>query len=224
MSSLRSAGVQSVAAGVEEFPPLPLVLGERRAVRSAQLASRRFMIPPQQHRAEPMVVRAIPEPLLPVERRHAAALELPQHPQGDGSVDGIDLADADDEAVSPQVAAAELVAVPAGPEHRDPVVVRLDLPRLIGQVDADHLTRDRVLVLHARVADPAVGDAEVLFEHPQQFTVGHAGLLDAEVEVFPLAAGFVGRDLLDEEVLRARLDPTTDASGIGVGDVADRKR
>jgi phosphopantetheine adenylyltransferase len=62
----------------------------------------------------------------------------------------------------------------------------------------------------------------VVCEDADHLHRGHAALLDEEIEVLALAAGVVGGDLIDEEVLGALLERAADGGQVRGGEDAWR--
>ena len=61
-------------------------------------------------------------------------------------------------------------------------------------------------ILHAGIANIALGHLQRSGDPADGFQRGKAALLDRQVEVFTAAAGQIGRDLLDDEVLGGFLE------------------
>ncbi len=87
-------------------------------------------------------------------------------------------------------------------------------------MNGELLAGDGVLVLEARVADIGAAHVEELGQAADDIGGGAAFLLQEEVEMLALAAGFVEGDFLDEEITGAELDPAAGAGGVG-GEVGE---
>jgi hypothetical protein len=122
------------------------------------------------------------------------------------------LMNADAEAVAGQMAEPQLVAVQAGGEDAHPGELQPGHVLRAAQRDRDGLARDGAGVLETGVADVALRAAQGPGQLAQQLEGGEPGLLDRYVEMLPLTARFVKRNLLDQEVGRL---PAQGAAGPG---------
>ena len=124
---------------------------------------------------------------------------------------GMDLADADGEAVAGQVTGAQLVAMAAGGEDTHPRDVQRQGLLRAHAGDGDGLPGGGPGILEPGVAELPLPHSQRPGQLLEEVEGGQAGLLDLQVEVFPLAAGRVEGDLLDPEILGADLDPAAGA-------------
>lgn len=173
--------------------------------------------------ADGVVVREEAKALLADAVGNAEAFEAVEDGLGFADLGEMHAADADGEAVALEVTGFEFVAVVVGPEDADLVVDehREVFDLFARDVDGDDLARDGVLVLEPGVADVHAADVEVLGDDLDHLRGGEAGLLHEHGDVLGAGGaaggtgGFVGGDLIDEEVLGAFAEAATDA-----GDVA----
>lgn len=130
---------------------------------------------------------------------------------------GLRVPEPEREPVAPQVAGAQLVAVPGRAEHPDPRQVQPGDAVRIAVLDAQGLSADPARVLHTGKSHVARLHAQRpghVADHPPR---GQPVLLDANVEVIAVAAGLVRRYLVDREVLVPALDRGRQRRPIGCG-------
>ena len=113
------------------------------------------------------------------------------------------IAEHDLEAIAVEMPNPQLVLVPAGGQDPHPLDGGRLRPLRVHAEHAEPLPGGRAAILHARVADVAGIHPQDAREPVHRLERGQVLLLDPEVRVLPLARRQVGRDLLDDEGLRA---------------------
>src|SRR3982074_3127854 len=132
------------------------------------------------------------------------------------------MADPDLESVSLEMSGAQLVAVSLGFKDAQLRNRQQAHQRLGARGNAQPLARHRLAVLEPGVGNVALAQLELAGEGAHHLWRRKARLLDPEKKMLSIAAGRVGRDLLDDEVLRPGLElpghpwnVRTDPSGPG---------
>ena len=120
---------------IVQRPTFALILRERCTGRAQQFVEQALPILAHDCGAEDLVVAAIPEALDAEIVGHSRPLELIQAPLHGGDAQRIHLPDSDREPIPAQMAAADLVRVPAGPEHVDSFVINLNAGRIVQKMD-----------------------------------------------------------------------------------------
>ena len=146
------------------------------------------------------------EALRAVQIRRATGVQLGADPIGTFERAWSGAAHDDAKKVSTQVPGTKLVPVQrdrgdppscAGESRGTP----RDLVRAPGRRNAESLHGDRALVLQSRVSDVPLAHLEGERQLARHFGSRPSHLLDGEVQVAPLAARLVERELLDAEIL-----------------------
>lgn len=132
---------------------------------------------------------------------------------GVDDVGGLDIANADREAISGEVTALKFVGVEVDPEDGEFFVLETwevfwSFPR---RLDGEDLLGDRVFVFEAGVSDGAFVDFEVSRDDVDELEGGESSFFDEEVDVLAVSGGLVEGDFLDLEIFVSVFECACDA-------------
>lgn len=178
-----------------------LVLG-RQGVGGAEEVDCVLWIAHDDGAADEVVVGEEPESLGAEAVGDALLAELLERAVGVADGGGIDIADADGEAVAGEVASLEFVGVEVHPLDGEFGVDECGEVRwgFAWGVDGDDLLGDRELVFETGVTDGAFVDFEVAGDDPDELECRDGSFFDEHVDVLAVSCGLVEGEFLDEEV------------------------